>query len=248
MTDRISFPPLRDLPPGHHAARKQHLLGEIAHVRARPPLPAVQPPGRRRSWKSVAAVAIAVPMLMGAVGVGIAAALGAFNGIAVVQHPQTTSDVLDPATAAYVTAHLVGVQLDTTRLIGRLPSGQKVYVITGSQDDLCTVLEPPNPTAWCGAPLSTDHPATLYTYPTGDPAAPWVDFGVALDGVGSVTFTPAEAADGSPEGSSVTVPVTDNLWLYPGQRMVNALQPVTAHFEDGTTVTEPATGANCAAC
>lgn len=43
MTDDIAIPPLRDLPPGHLEARKEHLLTEIAHAPRthRFPLPAV---------------------------------------------------------------------------------------------------------------------------------------------------------------------------------------------------------------
>lgn len=36
MTDRISFPPLRDLPPSHLEARNRHLLSTIARESARP--------------------------------------------------------------------------------------------------------------------------------------------------------------------------------------------------------------------
>ena len=58
MTDSMSFPPLRDLPPGHQQARKQHLLAEIAQetVRGRFSPPSV-PPLRLR-FMLPAAVAI----------------------------------------------------------------------------------------------------------------------------------------------------------------------------------------------
>lgn len=195
-------------------------------------------------------VAVALLATMAVATAAIAAALGAFNGLGVAQHPRTAGDVMDPATAAYVKLNLAGIQLDTTRHIGQLPDGQKIYVITGTLDDLCTVVSPPNAEAWCGEPLSNAHPATLYTYPAfnNDAATRWITFGIALNGVTSVSFRTAPGGD--PSGPEVTVPVNDNLWTYPNndEPPPYALQPVTAHFADGTTVVEQATGTNCAAC
>ena len=206
--------------------------------------------GLRRSRPLLVAVALVATMALATAA--IAVALGAFNGIGAAQHPVGTADVLDPGTAAYVQEHLAGIQLDTTRRVGQLPDGQNVYVITGTQNDLCTVVGPPNAFAQCGDPLSDAHPATI----TGDyaanndPSIRWIVFGLALDGVTSVTFQPGQAGDGGPTGPEVTVPVNDNLWTYESNQAQPpyVLQPVTAHFADGTTVTEPATGTNCAAC
>jgi hypothetical protein len=251
MTDQISFPPLRELPPGHREVRKQHLLSEIAHVRKPSRLFASS-----RSWKSVLVVAALVVTLLGAVGIGIAASFGAFNayhGIGAVQQQQLhgTSDAIDPATAAWAKEHLAGIQLDTARHLGQLPNGQEVYVITGTQNDLCVLRGPPEIDSACGAPLSRAHPATINTLLTEkDPGTRWIIYGIALNGVTSVSFHATEADDGSPTGPEVTVPVKSNLWVYPSHdtRGPTMLQPVTAHFADGTTVTEPATGANCGAC
>lgn len=239
MTE-ITFPPLRDLPPGHLEARKQHLLREIA-------------PGTRRiSRRGVLVAAVGATALVGA-GATVAAGLGAFNGIGAANHSRSTSDVMDPTTAAYVQEHLAGIQPDTARHIGRLPSGQEVYVITGTQGDLCVVVgPPPSPTATCGDPLSDAHPATLETYPIsnneGTKVIRWIVFGVALDGVTSVSFQPTQATDTS--GQTITVPVSDNLWTWQTDEKwpPDVLQSVTAHFADGTTVVEPPTGTNCAAC
>jgi hypothetical protein len=253
MTDTISFPPRRDLPPGRLEARKQHLLAEIAREteRSRLSLPSVRLFKRPRSRRPAVAAGVAVAALAG-IGAAIAAGVIAFHGIGAAQHPQTGSDVLDPATAAAVKGNLVGIQLDTTRHIGRLPDGHDVYVITGSLNDLCTVVGPPNPVWECGDPLSNSHPATISTYYAAntDPATRWITFGVALDGVTSVSFQTTQAADGGPAGPEVTVPVNDNLWTYEtnDKEPPYALQPVAAHFADGTTVVEPATGKNCAAC
>jgi hypothetical protein len=258
MTDLISFPPLHDLGPDERVARKQHLLSEVAREPNGPLLS--QPSGRvfqrPRSRRSIVIVAVALAALACA-GVAIAASLGAFNGIGSVQHPQRPADVIgDPATADFLQGGTQpnphGLQLDTTRLVGQFPDGQKVYVATGRLNDLCTVVGPPNYQVWCGDPLSNAHPATMlaYDYGNNDPKTRWMNFGVAINGVTSVSFRTALTADGIPTGPEVTVPVTDNFWTYASNTTVPPyiLQPVTAHFADGTTVTEPATGPNCAAC
>jgi hypothetical protein len=253
MTDQISFPSLHDLPIWELETRKQHLLSEIAREPERPRLsrPGVHLFRRPRSRRSLAVVAATAAALAGA-GVAIAAGLGAFAGIGAAQHPQTGADVIDPATGAYLQENLAGIQLDTARHIGHLPDGQNVYVVTGTQNDLCTVVGPPNAFVQCGDPLSDSHPATI----TGDYAVKngssirWVIFGLALDGVTSVSFQATQADGGGPAGPEVTVPVNDNLWIYPSDDAseVDVSQPFTAHFADGTTVVEPAAGRNCAAC
>ena len=124
-------------------------------------------------------------------------------------------------------------------------------MVIGTLNDLCTVVGPPNAFVQCGEPLSGSHPTTITAdYAVdNDPSTHWVIFGLALDGGASVSFQPTQADD-QPSGPEVTVPVNDNLWIYRSNDAteVDVLQPFTAHFADGTTVTEPATGANCAAC
>jgi hypothetical protein len=262
MTDQISFPPLHDLASDEHEARKQHLLTEIAREssrrRLRLPLPDVFFFERPQSRRSVVAVAVMLAALAGA-GVAIAATLGAFDGIGSVQHPQTPADVIgDPATADFLQGGTQpnprGLQLDTTRLVGQFPDGQKVYVATtADQNGLCMIVGPPNYQVFCGDSLSNAHPATMrvYDYGNNDPTTRWMNFGLAIDGVTSVSFRKTLlTADGEATGPEVTVPVTDNFWTYASNTTEppDILQPVTAHFADGTTVTEPATGPNCAAC
>jgi hypothetical protein len=89
MTDLISFPPLHDLAPGEHEARKQHLLSEVAREPNGPrlSLPSACLFQRPRSRRSIVLVAVALAALACA-SVAIAASLGAFNGIGSVQHPQ----------------------------------------------------------------------------------------------------------------------------------------------------------------
>ena len=209
---------------------------------------------RRRQPRKRLLVAVALFATVAVATAAIAVGLGAFNGIGAAQHPIGTADVLDPVTAAYVQEHLAGIQLDTTRHIGQLPDGQNVYVITGTQNDLCVIVGAPQPDASCGDPLSDAHPATLETYPisndAGTKVVKWIVFGVALDGVSSVSFQPTQATAGGPSGQEITLPVNDNLWTWQTDEKSPpyALQSVTAHFGDGTTVVEPATGQNCAAC
>lgn len=211
---------------------------------------AVSVPHARRPRRRLL-VAIALAATAAVASAAVAAGLGAFDGIGAAQHPETGADVIDPATAAYLREHLAGIRLDTARRIGQLPDGQKIYVVTGTLNDLCTVVGPPDAFVQCGERLSDSHPATI----TGDyavdddPSTRWVVFGLALDGVTSVSFQPTQAND-QPAGPEVTVPVDDNLWTYDSDYApeLDIFQPLTAYFADGTTVVEPATGKNCAAC
>lgn len=253
MTATISFPPLRDLPSGHLEARKRHLLNET-----------MGGGGTHRSRRGVLVVAVAATALVSA-GATIAAGLGAFNGIGAAQHPQTAGDVIDPVTAAYMEdkncngpgepacqGRIAGLQFDTARHLGQLLSGQNIYVLSCTHDDLCTVVGPPHPTWEENSPLSDAHPSTIFSYLAVDDhdsaANRWFTFGVAIDGATSVTFQSYEARGSAPAGPDVTVPVKDNFWTYEGQHMPDVLQSVAVHFADGSTVVEPATGTNCAAC
>ncbi|HEY7421530.1 MAG TPA: hypothetical protein VH541_05930 [Gaiellaceae bacterium] len=231
------------------------------------PLHVPEPVRARTSWK-IALSAIVVIAALALAGIAIADGLGIFNGISSVQHPQTTGDEIDPATKAYVertgctqpngqpcAPMISGLKFDTARHLGQLPDGQNIYVIGCGEADLCTVVGPPDARFDDHSPLSKAHPSTIDTYLNDSSGARhWVTFGVALDGATSVTFIPKETADGAPTGRQVTVPVQNNFWIYegpPGQDLDNApdpLQSVTVHFADGTSVTMPATGPNCAAC
>jgi hypothetical protein len=71
MSDKIAFPPLRDLPPGHLEARKQHLLSELAwHPQGRrlslPTIPRLQ---RGRSWRPAMVLAVAAVVAVAVFGV-----------------------------------------------------------------------------------------------------------------------------------------------------------------------------------
>lgn len=229
----------------------------------------------RRRWRPVLVAAVVVLALAGT-GAAIADGFGVFGGIRAADHPRTGADVIDPATATYLDGKncsgsinpktgveptqngcrgvgVIGLKLDSARHLGQLPDGQNVYVIprNGDNDNLCSVVGPPHPEIECNSTLSPSHPTTIFTYDLGnnDPTIHWVTFGVALNGVTSISFQYSTQGSGGPSGPPVTVPVNNNLWMYTTNKVPpTLLQPVTAHFTDGTTVTEPGTGTNCAAC
>jgi len=208
-----------------------------------------------RRWRPLL-VAAAVTAALAVTGVAIADSLGAFDGISAAQRPQTSTDILDPSVVAQLHAncditgappnlympqcHLV---LDSSRLISRLPDGRNVYVVTDTRGDLCVLLpnlgmdcspslsssDPAEGQPHPGAPLSRSEPITISSF--GDALdTPRIIYGLALDGVTSVSFESA--------GSAVTVPVKDNVWAYeqPSASTPDP-NPVIAHFDDGTTVT-----------
>lgn len=235
MTETISFPPLRELPPGRLEARKRHLLREIAAE-----------PDQRRSWRGVLVAAVALAALAGA-GVAIAAGFGAFNGIAAAQHPQTGADVIDPTTMAHMQdkncksgpdatppvcmAMIGGLLFDTARVVGQIPSGQNIYVITNTSNSLCFVVGPPHPEWNCDDPLSHSHPSTIFDYTAN--GAPYTLVGIAVDGVTSVSF--------EEDGQEVSVPVKDNVWTYQTDvtdALYNPMVSLTVHFAGGETVVQ----------
>jgi hypothetical protein len=231
------------------------------------PLHVPEPVRARATWKIALGGVVAIVALALA-GIAIADGLGVFNGISSVQHPQTTGDEIDPATRAYVdragctqpngqpcAPMISGLKFDTARHLAQLPDGQNIYVIGCGEADLCTVVGPPHPRFEDHSPLSKAHPATIETYfainDSDSSANRWFTFGVALDGATSVSFDLGERADGTPTAPRVTVPVTNNFWIYElddSHDVPTSLQPLTVHFAAGTSVTMPATGTNCAAC
>jgi hypothetical protein len=180
-------------------------------------------------------VAFAVAALAGA-GVAIADGLGAFDGIGAAQHPQTGADVIDPATRAYMEGGssmpiIGGLLFHTARVVGQIPSGQNIYVITTKSNSLCFVVGPPHPEWNCEDPLSRSHPSAVFAY-TQD-GKPYTVVGIALDGVTAVSF--------DEDGQGVTLPVKDNVWTYQSDSSDALAAPMfslTAHFADGTTVVQ----------
>ena len=165
---------------------------------------------RRRTWLTLA-VALGLAVLIGG-GVAFATRIGPFSGISAADRPQRAQDVLDPAVVAQLRADEApgGDQIGThdiasARLVGTLPSGRHVYVVTTSKGRLCVVVA--RLAESCGNPLTQTEPLTFTIVdrdgPGGEPA---VAYGVARDAVKSVSFTVG--------GRHETVPVRDNMFAY----------------------------------
>jgi hypothetical protein len=220
------------------------------------PLNRVEPvtlPRRKRTRRPVLIAGFLAAALL-ATGVAIAEGVNPFAGIGAADHAQTPQDVLDPATAALIQSYnaVVAAQIqshnahagsncsqlfpdsslqllpDTARLIGQLPSGRSIYVVTTtSKDELCLVVD--QASVGCGAPLTQTEPTTIETFDqvvNGPDATPPLAFGVAQDGITAVSFMGG--------GSEHTVPITNNVWAYEGD---SDLRTITVHYADGTTQT-----------
>jgi hypothetical protein len=198
--------------------------------------------GRRRPSRPVLVAAVAVAAIAGA-GVAIAAGIGAFNGISAAQHPHGPADTLDPELVAQIdlqnaelasspTGQTTGQMLPASaRFTRALGSGERVYALTTTTNELCVLLvgapgSNMSSAVGCGNPLNQDQPTTTGVV-RPSPATPPLAFGIAIDGVTSVSFMAA--------GAETTVPVTNNVWAYEGSSA--ALQSLTVHYADGTTET-----------
>lgn len=184
----------------------------------------------RRARRSILVAAVLAAGLVLA-GVAIADGVGAFDGLSAANRPQTGADVLDPGTAARLQQNCSGADtsgsvyspechlvLASARLVGELPSAQRLYVIADSRGDLC-MIDPSGMV--CGTALTPSRPIE-------DESVGKLMFGVALDGVTTISFERA--------GEEVTIPVKDNVWIYDGASLPEA-GALTAHFADGRTVT-----------
>jgi hypothetical protein len=197
---------------------------------------------RRRRSRRVLIAAVAAAVIAGA-GVAIAAGFGAFDGISAAQHPQGPADKLDPALVAQIkrenaplasspTGQTTGqMLLNSARFIRALESGERVYALTTTTNELCVLIVwPPgsnmSSAVGCGNPLNQDHPTTIGGV-RPNPATPPIAFGIAIDGVTSVSFMAA--------GVETTVPVTNNVWAYEGPSA--ASQSLTVHYASGATQT-----------
>jgi hypothetical protein len=187
----------------------------------------------RRKWLTLA-VALGVALLIGG-GVAFATRIGPFSGISAADHPQRAQDVLDPAVVAQLRADeapggdQIGTRdIESARLVGRLASGRNVYVVTTSKGRLCVLLA--RLAESCGNPLTQTEPVTLTIVdrdgPGGEPA---VAYGVARDGVKSVSFTIG--------GRRETVPVRGNMFAYQAPAFVtsDSFSSVMVTLADGST-------------
>ena len=214
------------------------------------PLQRIEPvmlPSKRRRRPLLIAALIAAALV--ATGVAVAAGIGAFDGIGAADHPQTPQDVLDPVTAALLRSFNQAIRdqemaaglpegailPESARLVGQLPTGRRVYVVATTTDKLCVVIEQSataegraTAAASCGDPVSQAEPVTRATMDADGPGgAPPVSYGIARDGITSLSFRAG--------GSDVTVPATANVWAYEGESAV--LSSVTIHYTDGRSKT-----------
>jgi hypothetical protein len=188
----------------------------------------------RRTWLTLA-VALGVALLVGG-GVAFATRIGPFSGISAADHPQRAQDVPDPAVVAQLRSDeapggdQVGTHdLQSARLVGSLPSGRHVYVVTTSRERLCVVVA--RLAESCGYPLTQMEPLTFTVVDSDGPGGePAVAYGVARDGVKSVSFTVG--------GRRETVPVRDNMFAYQPPAFVrsDSFSSVMVTLADGSTL------------
>jgi hypothetical protein len=213
----------------HEEERIRELLGPLDRVDA----VTLRRTRGRRIWLTLA-VALGLAVLVGG-GVAFATRAGPFSGISAADRPQRAQDVLDAAVVAQLRADEApgGDQIGThdiqsARLVGTLPSGRHVYVVTTSKERLCVLVA--RLAESCGNPLTQREPVT-YTIvdadgPGGEPA---VAYGVARDGVKSVSFTVG--------GRHETVPVRRNMFAYQAPAFVrsDSFSSVTVTLANGAT-------------
>lgn len=126
--------------------------------------------------------------------------------------------------------NLFGENLSAVRQLPSPIAGRTAYVMPTSSGGFCLVV-PQLPEA-CDSPLTGSVPVLFIE---GDPDGPGpvgtTAFGIAEDGVNSITMTV--------NGSQVTVPVKANVFGFTGGSSVtpNSITVVTANFDDGHNVT-----------
>jgi len=255
MTDEIPFPPLRDLPSGHLAARERHLLSEIAREQERPrlSLPNIRVFERRRSWRPVVVMAVAVAALAGA-GIAIAAGLGAFEGTPAPPEISTNfsqfNKMADQATQQGFAQHFP--QADVSKAHGvieiQTPDGpEDLWAAPNDQGGQCYFIDwandPPGQDGskygfgGCGTPATTTKPI--------DPGGPiWIVGHPDLMTVnGTVSVDAATVQITFHDGSTMTLPVVEHMFLgsisKAREQMDSArLEKVTAFDASGNQVAE----------
>jgi hypothetical protein len=188
--------------------------------------------GRRR-WLTLA-VALGIAVLVGG-GVAFATRIGPFSGISAADRPQRAQDVLGPAVVAQLRADeapggdQIGTRdIESARLVGSLPSGRHVYVVTTSKGRLCVVVA--RLAESCGNPLTQTEPLTFTVVDSDGPGGePAVAYGVVRDGVTSVSFTVGSRHE--------TVPVRENMFAYqaPASVTSDSFSSVMVTLANGAT-------------
>jgi hypothetical protein len=164
-----------------------------------------------------------------------------FQGIGAVTQAPTGESVLDAKTAN--TLHALNGQGFGKAVLGsqlvaearELPTtiiGKRLYLIPTETGKLCAFLE--GGTEACTEPLSEARPAAVVAMDDDGPGGVGaLVFGVAIDGVRTISFTAA--------GKRHVVLVRGNVFAFQGSPMMTAecLSEQTATFDDGTTVRLP---------
>lgn len=182
--------------------------------------------GRRRT--RMIAVSLA-GVALGTVGVALAADVNPFDDIGAANRPQSSQDRLPQTVADGLLLPLAGGnKVDTARLLRQLPSGRRIYVMTTTTHELCVVIVDearPLVAESCGPQLSAAEPTTISVLNPDPSSVPPLSYGVAVDGVASVSFLSG--------GVQQSVPVEDNVWAFEGNS--GAARSLTVHFADGNT-------------
>jgi hypothetical protein len=189
---------------------------------------------RRRTPRRRLLVYAALAVALIVSGLALAGSLNPLRGIGAAHHPQAPNDALDENVQAQLRADLVppggvdqigGRLTESSRLVGTLPSGRRVYVVPTTKGRLCVVVA--GLAESCGSALSQQEPVT-FTSTWEHPGEPAYAYGVARDGVESVSFNAG--------ARRVTVPVEHNLFAYESEPRDSpaAFGAITVTLADGT--------------
>jgi hypothetical protein len=216
------------------------LLDDEAQVRELlAPLNRVEPvtllqEGRSRRSVLIAGI-LAVALL--AVGAAIAAGFDPFAGIGAADHTQKPQDALPARGVERLDsfnerAGLGRLLPHTSRLLGQLASGRRIYVAGTSKGQLAIlVVDRGRLVEASYAPaLTQSEPVTVSSsvrVKNGPNATPPLFYGVAKDGITAISFMA--------HGREQTVPVKSNVWFYEGNS--NIFASITIHYADGSTRT-----------
>ncbi len=214
---------------GHEEALVTSLLAPLQHVQ--PVTLGARRRKRRRRLLCYAIIAAGIVVT----GVATADSLNPLSGIGVADHPRTPADALDDDVQAQLRADLVppggidqigGRLTDSSRLVGVLPSGKRVYVVPTKKGRLCVVLA--GSAESCGSPLTQEEPVT-FTIVWDHPGERAYAYGVARNGVESVSFNAG--------AKRVTVPVEHNFFAYETEPRDSppGIGAVTVTLAKGTT-------------
>ena len=193
--------------------------------------------GGRKRLLLVAALALVLTLA----GVALAGrqGWGPLASIGTADHPANNSDTLPPSVLAQIRADAfppgvrmkdpIGKRLvDQARLVATLPDGRKLYLVPTSEHRLCVETATSES---CGAALNHQAPITFTAEEPGPGTAP-IAFGIAMDGVVSVSFT----VNG---GLPITLPVHDNVFAYEATAQARTgratFSAPLVTFADGTT-------------